>query len=217
MLSNRCRICDEEKPIKDFSKDRSKKSDHRNECKKCAKLIQHEKYMKNREIRLGKQKEYNLENKTKIREYLKTYSKSYYRENREKILMQTNKYKHENKEHINKMQREYYNQNINYRIKSIMWRMITMKIKYKTKKMIALLGCTIKEFKEHFESLFTVGMTWEKFMNGEIHIDHILPCSAFELQNSEEQEICFHYTNLQPLWAKDNISKGKKILVGGSI
>lgn len=208
----KCRLCNKEKPIEDFDKDCSKESGYRNECKECAKPIHHENYIKNREIRLAKQKEYYLKNKPKIKKYLKDYRKNYYRENHEKILAQTNKYKHENKEHINKMQREYYNQNINYRIKSIMWRMITMNIKNKTNKMIALLGCTIKEFKKHFESLFTVGMTWGKFMNGEIHIDHILPCSAFELQNSEEQEICFHYTNLQPLWAKDNISKGNRLL-----
>ena len=74
------------------------------------------------------------------------------------------------------------------------------------------MGCSLIEFKNHFEQLFTKNMTWNDFINGKIHIDHILPCSKFELQNSEEQEICFHYTNLQPLWAKDNIRKSNKIL-----
>lgn len=71
-----------------------------------------------------------------------------------------------------------------------------------------LLGCTIHQFKEYFSSLFTDEMTWEAFMAGEIHIDHIKPCSKFDLRISEEQMKCFHYTNLQPLWELDNLKKG---------
>ena len=71
-----------------------------------------------------------------------------------------------------------------------------------------LLGCTIPEFKKYFSSLFTEGMTWELFMLGEIHIDHIKPCSKFDLRISEQQRECFHYTNLQPLWQLDNLRKG---------
>ena len=75
-----------------------------------------------------------------------------------------------------------------------------------------LLGCTISFFKEYFSSLFIEGMTWELFMNGDIHIDHIIPCISFNLSNEDEQRKCFHYTNLQPLWAIDNLKKGTKIL-----
>lgn len=72
------------------------------------------------------------------------------------------------------------------------------------------LGCSIEQFKKHFQSLFTDGMTWELFMGGKIHIDHIKPCSAFDLTNPEEQKKCFHYTNLQPLFWYDNLKKGDK-------
>jgi len=51
-------------------------------------------------------------------------------------------------------------------------------------------------------------MTWEN--HGEWHIDHIKPCSLFNLLNEDEQKKCFHYTNLQPLWASENLSKGCK-------
>lgn len=54
-------------------------------------------------------------------------------------------------------------------------------------------------------------MTWEK-MGKLIHVDHIRPCCSFDLSKPEEQKIAFHYTNLQPLWAADNLSKGSKIL-----
>jgi len=72
-----------------------------------------------------------------------------------------------------------------------------------------LLGCSIEEFKSHLQELFSDGMTFENY--GEWHLDHVLPCSAFELQHSEEQDVCFHYTNLQPLWAIENIKKHNKI------
>lgn len=71
-----------------------------------------------------------------------------------------------------------------------------------------LLGCTIPFFKSYFTSLFTDGMTWDLFMDGAIHIDHIKPCIEFDLRNKEEQKKCFNYTNLQPLWELDNLKKG---------
>lgn len=47
-------------------------------------------------------------------------------------------------------------------------------------------------------------------MSGKIHIDHIKPCTSFDLADPEQQKACFHYTNLQPLWAVDNLKKGEK-------
>ena len=78
---------------------------------------------------------------------------------------------------------------------------------------VVLLGCSLQEFKVYFESRFSNGMTWEAFSRGEIHIDHIITCALFDLSQEEQQRKCFHYTNLQPLYAKDNMSKGKKVEV----
>lgn len=72
-----------------------------------------------------------------------------------------------------------------------------------------LLGITIAEFVKYFESKFTNGMSWNN--HGEWHIDHIVPCASFNLTKTSEQKKCFHYTNLQPLWAHDNCSKGSKL------
>lgn len=86
-------------------------------------------------------------------------------------------------------------------------------IKYKAEKhtsVINLIGCTVDELIQHLESLFTKGMTWEKYGLYGWHIDHIKPCIAFNLETIEEQQKCFHYSNLQPLWAEDNLSKGGK-------
>jgi len=71
-----------------------------------------------------------------------------------------------------------------------------------------LVGCSLEVLKAHIESLFTDGMTWGNY--GEWHVDHIIPMAKIDLANPESiWKIC-HYTNLQPLWAKDNLTKGSK-------
>ena len=72
------------------------------------------------------------------------------------------------------------------------------------------LGCSKDEFIKYFEAKFKEGMSWKN--HGEWHIDHIKPCASFNLLDEEEQKKCFHYTNLQPLWALENLSKGCKFI-----
>jgi len=92
--------------------------------------------------------------------------------------------------------------------------MIYMRLKYyKNKKHLhteKLCGCSIEELKQHIEKQFKSGMTWDNHGRGEDywHIDHIRPVSSFNLCDTEEQKKCFHYINLQPLWEKENFSKG---------
>jgi hypothetical protein len=71
------------------------------------------------------------------------------------------------------------------------------------------IGCTWKQLKEHIESQFLDGMTWEN--HGQWHIDHIYPLSKFDLTDPEQVARAQHYTNLRPLWALDNIAKGNRI------
>lgn len=71
-----------------------------------------------------------------------------------------------------------------------------------------LTGCELPFLKGYIEGKFVEGMTWEN--HGSWHIDHIKPCCSFDLTQEEEQKKCFHYTNLQPLWAVENLSKGGK-------
>lgn len=69
------------------------------------------------------------------------------------------------------------------------------------------VGCTRNELKKHIESKFTDGMTWENKGRHGWHIDHILPLSHFDLRKKSELLKAMHYTNIQPLWEKDNLSK----------
>jgi hypothetical protein len=74
--------------------------------------------------------------------------------------------------------------------------------------MMRLLGCTANELLQHLESRFLPGMSRE---NRKLwHIDHIRPLASFDLTDPEQQRIACHYTNLQPLWARDNFRKGKR-------
>lgn len=65
-----------------------------------------------------------------------------------------------------------------------------------------LIGCTKEILMHHIESQFKLGMSWEN--KGQWEIDHIRPCASFDLTDPAQQKRCFHYSNLQPLWAKDN-------------
>lgn len=80
-----------------------------------------------------------------------------------------------------------------------------------------LVGCSAEHLVKHIESKFTNGMNWDVFINSGqhgIHIDHIKPCALFDLTNEEEQLECFNWSNLQPLWAKDNQKKSDKYYHG---
>lgn len=80
----------------------------------------------------------------------------------------------------------------------------------KSKASMELLGCDFEFLKDYLESKFLPGMTWENYGLYGWHIDHITPVASFDLLDPEQQKKCFHYSNLQPLWAKDNLVKGSK-------
>jgi hypothetical protein len=83
-----------------------------------------------------------------------------------------------------------------------------------------LVGTDIDELRGYIECLWLPGMTWENYgslpdgsqpIDRVWQMDHIIPCSSFNLLDPDQQQKCFHYTNLQPLWAKDNLAKGSKV------
>jgi hypothetical protein len=81
---------------------------------------------------------------------------------------------------------------------------------FKSGSAVSDLGCSIEELKVHLESKFKPSMTWENRGFNGWHIDHIRPLSSFNLSNRDELLLACNYKNLQPLWAKDNLSKGSK-------
>ena len=95
-----------------------------------------------------------------------------------------------------------------HQIRGVIRRSIVKRGAYKIAKTETLLGCTVAEARAHLESQFLLGMSWDN--HGEWHIDHIKPCASFDLTDFEQQKRCMHYTNLQPLWAEDNLRKGAR-------
>ncbi len=73
------------------------------------------------------------------------------------------------------------------------------------------LGCSPEEFKAHLESLFKPGMSWDNYSKDGWHVDHVIPLASFDLTNRAEFLKACNYTNLQPLWAEENLKKGKKV------
>lgn len=199
-------------------------------CRKCYNKIYSKKYYKdnkqkfvdaaynqyynNREESLKYKKEYWLKNKGK----LKSYNHEYYLKNKERMQRQMKEYYEENKKELNKRgsirKKEDMKNNPYLRLVENLRSRISMAVKYhkeiKACSAIKLLGTNINTVREHLQNQFKDGMTWEN--QGAWHVDHIIPCNSFDLTKEEEQRKCFHYTNLQPLWAKENLSKGPKHL-----
>jgi hypothetical protein len=125
------------------------------------------------------------------------------------------KYYLNNKEKRIKDSVNYYNKrrkiDNNFRLKINLRSRLTKAInsKNKSNNTMVLLGIPNIEFLwKHLEKTFKEGMTRENY--GKWHVDHIIPCSSFDLSKPEEQSKCFHYSNLQALWAKENLFKSNK-------
>jgi hypothetical protein len=143
-------------------------------------------------------KKWKEKNKEYRKEYLKNYDKNRTKEQKLKHLKAR-------KKRIKKNPSEKMSYLIRRRI------ILALKGKNKSAPSLKLTGAPNWEFVwKHLESTFKPGMTKEN--HGLWHIDHIMPCASFDLSKKEEQYKCFHYTNLQALWAHENLSKGAKML-----
>jgi hypothetical protein len=103
---------------------------------------------------------------------------------------------------------------INYKLRRVLRKRFkeTIKNQYRKGLFVKALGCSVEYFKTYLESKFEKDMSWDNYGFRGWHIDHIKPCCSFDLTKTEEIEKCFHYSNLQPLWWRDNLSKGGRII-----
>ena len=190
-------------------------------CVECKKKY----YEKNIENILKKKKKYREENLNQFKEKDKKYyqkntknilkrQKKYYEENSEWILERDKKYhqKPEVKKRTNYLRMKKYHTDPVHRLKDIRRRQLLQFIKSvkgtKTGRTEELLGYTAEELKDHLESLFKDGMTWEN--QGKWHIDHRIPMSYFT--SIDQLRECFALENLKPEWGEWNMSKGNRFI-----
>ena len=141
--------------------------------------------------------------------------KLYYQKNKERLLSgkkeYLRKYKQTHKLERNQYSKLKYNSDVHYKLNvSLRARLnIALRREYKSGSAIKDLGCTIPELKSYLENQFQSGMNWNNWARDGWHIDHKTGLANFDLTDREQLLRAVHYTNLQPLWAKDNLSKNK--------
>jgi hypothetical protein len=237
----RCSTCKEAKPLVEFDRRKERKDGRGAKCKLCKGEVGKKYRQKNKEKIADRSKKYRQKNKEKLsarekelrkenpqrfkdaakRSRLKNGHKwkekkrKYNEENRENLNRQKAEWYQKNKENLREKRNEYQRNrrknddlyNIRCRITSRLYKCLSSKDIVKSKKTEEVLCIDFEGFKRYIESLFTNGMTWEN--KGQWHIDHIVPIS---FAKTEEQVIKLnHYSNLRPLWAKDNLRRGNRV------
>lgn len=221
-----CTLCGEAKPLTDFHRQSSAKDGHCCWCKPCKSEKKRATYAANagnvkarvaayraanpektaaakRAAYLKKHEQYKAKNRAAYRrdpERKKKYQAEYLRKNRLAVNAASARYKRERLRNDPLFRAEYSMRArvfLAFRNKGLPQRGRTREI----------LGCEWAELKAHMEARFTAGMSWDNY--GKWHVDHIIPLSSATTE-AELVRLC-HFTNLQPLWAADNIRKGARL------
>lgn len=188
-----CRVCQNELSESMFPRRTNGKL--RNECFDCTKNLAKQYYLQNQAERLKMASTYRENNRLKLAKA----SREYYSKNKKFVLIKNRERKRKRlaSDPIYRMV-----ENLRNRLRKAIYG------HQKADTTMNLVGCSRDHLINHIESKFQDDMSWENY--GKWHLDHIIACSKFNLSEQEEQKKCFHYTNIQPLWAKDNLKKGNK-------
>jgi len=203
-----CKVCESKRTLKYYENNREKQISNRKA-----------RYYKNHESELSKKREYDEVNREKVNKKAREryhenieYAREYYINNKDVILDRNKKWIENNKEYFNKINSKNTQKWLKANPHVVIWRQIL----YRTIRRIGgkkesstneLLGYSAKELKEHIESLFEDGMSWENW--GEWHLDHIYPLSLFDKETPINE--INSLDNLKPLWALQNLKKGNRV------
>ena len=206
-MEKHCSGCNITKSHNEFYKAKARKDGLQTYCKPCMKSKNIENYKTHKDVWDARTKAYNKTSSSK--KYRREWAKKKYHSNpefRKKVITQVVQYERQRLDNDPTFKLE---KALRSRLKSAVKRANTTK----SKKTFKLIGCKTLFLKKYIENMFQEGMTWENYGSSEIkcwHIDHIKPCASFNLSDPKQQIMCFHYTNLQPLWREENLSKSNK-------
>lgn len=220
-----CKKCNIEKELDCFYKKKDNKDGLENRCKECNSKRHKNNYKLNKSEISERNKKWKEDNRI----YLLEQNKDYYIKNKETISIKKSEYRKANIAKSKIKSKEYYNKNkdkINERkrnkrienpldqfksnIKSSIRRSFNENGFTKNSKTFTILGITFAEFKVYIESKFKEGMSWDNHGVYGWHLDHITPISY--AKTIEDVVRLNHYTNFQPLWSFENLSKGNKFI-----
>ena len=174
-------------------------------CTACRSRIDKRSYGKHRLKRIAKTVRWRSANKEKCRKWALN--------NPEAMRRSVGKWQRNNRDHRNAYRRRITAENPGFKIRVNLANRIVQAVKYQTgvksKRTLDLIGCSVSELKAHLERQLVPGMSWGNYGYGsdKWHIDHIRPCKDFDLTVPGEQQKCFHYSNLRPLWQIDNMAR----------
>jgi len=203
-----------EKPFSEFELAKAKKHGISFRCKTCAHEYKKKWAAEHIEERRAKQKAFREANpelvkQRKKEEYIKhkdrynAHNKAWYKNNKSSLLLQQKEYKAiRHKEDPTTKLADRLRHRLHQALKG----------NAKSDHTLTLLGCTIPELRIHLERQFSDGMNWDNWNYYGWHIDHIKPLALFDLSLPEEQKRACHFSNLQPLWQKDNFIKGARYI-----
>lgn len=170
-------------------------------------------YLRTKETVIERAKMYYQENREKILSYQKERNA---KKSPEKKLEEAREARQLNPERFRKANRKWQKKKLKedplFRLTANLRRRLRFLVHRRTTRMVHLLGCSAAAFRSHLEVQFEPWMNWSNygFGPGKWVVDHIIPCSRFDLSKVDEQNRCFHYTNLCPLcWRKNNRKSNK--------
>lgn len=202
-----CTTCRAEKPFSDFHNDKTKKDGKVSRCIPCARAYRASYYKRNSEHLKQASRDWHAGNKDRA----KARSRQYYLDNIE-MFREYRKAKYWNNrdaairascDYVLERQKTDPIFRLELRCRKRVWAAFFESGYSKKTKTFKMIGLNRHDLAQYIESKFEEGMTWENY--GEWHIDHIIPLNA--ASTPEQIEALCHYTNLQPLWAEDNLRK----------
>ncbi len=214
LTKKRCSRCKKKKSVDLFGLHKQRKDGYRCYCKKCSRIIDRGNYKKNIESRREKSLSWYHANQDRCKDRNRIWRKN----NPEKHKLAIAKWRERNHKRNLEIHRRACKKHgstpkgrLNSRMSTAIYK--SLRGNKNKKKWQEIVGYSVCDLKNHLEKQFTEGMTWERFLNAEIHIDHIVPKAVFNFEKPEDDDFkrCWDIKNLQPLWAIDNSKKGKRL------